>query len=360
MFLLLHMPDSFGLDMFYIHEFGRSINHRFFSFWGTGGVWRKQAVADAGGFTWESVTEDILLSYRAYMNKGYEFTYVPQYPQCLEVPSNILAHIQQKHRWTKGYLQVFRIYSWDVLTSPRVPLAIKIEFFVQVLGALHRVFNATTLILSMHLKVSDFINSWIFWLYIILSRLESVLTAVHAHTSKPAASNEHYSTLWSRVARLRFYVPYCVLQMGMTVFESKAALEGLLSNDATFLTTPKKGAPTSVNRYLVDDMAACVGLIIALHQMTFLYLNDPFAGVTDSTVRNIMWFDSICFSTGLISVSTAFLWAKHKQTRESICETIGSSGGPLTGMSLMALVLLPFYFVFDHSATGGATRASWS
>lgn len=91
-----------------IEQTARGAVYQVFGFNGTGGLWRKSAVRDAGGWTWETVTEDLALSYNAYI-KGYKFAYVRDIPQRLEVPGNFLAHVQQKHRWTKVRLEDARV-----------------------------------------------------------------------------------------------------------------------------------------------------------------------------------------------------------------------------------------------------------
>jgi hypothetical protein len=101
--------------------------------------------------------------------------------------------------------------------------------------------------------------------------------------------------------------------MGMTGFETKAALEGLFSNDATFLTTPKAGAPTKAKRHSSDDLVAILGFVLALHQIVFIYVNDPYADIDWVVQRYVCMFWNICFVTGCTCVPTAFFWAKYKQ-----------------------------------------------
>ncbi|KAL3915853.1 MAG: hypothetical protein SGILL_005449, partial [Bacillariaceae sp.] len=104
---LLTECDSIGLDIHHtIEQTARSHLFGVFGFNGTGGVWRKQAIADAGGWTWDTVTEDLAISYLAHL-EGYAFRYLSDCPQMLELPSNLLAHVQQKQRWIKGFLQDF-------------------------------------------------------------------------------------------------------------------------------------------------------------------------------------------------------------------------------------------------------------
>ena len=344
--------DSFGIDTFYVYEFGRSIKNKFFGFWGTGGVWRKQAVADAGGFTWESVTEDILLSYKAYMRERYEFVYVPQFPQCLEVPADMLAHLQQKNRWTKGYLQVFRLFGWTILCSPKVPFVMKYEFFVHVLGALQLVFGAVCHIIFPHLKAPALMNTPFSRFLTLWTTAEYLMSVVFAQITKAPANNGHYSSVWDRVARLRFLVPSCILQMGMTGFETKAALEGMISDDATFLTTPKAGAPTQAKRTWTDDLVAYLGLALALHQIVFLSCNDPYSDIDWAVHRYACMFWNACFVIGMICVPSAFFWAKYKHQTKSIHFMKFPSRSLFLEMTITAAMAVEQLFVDELTQKG--------
>jgi cellulose synthase/poly-beta-1,6-N-acetylglucosamine synthase-like glycosyltransferase len=57
---LLTECDALGLDIHHtVEQQTRAHLHKVFGFNGTGGVWRKQAIEDAGGWTWDTVTEDL-------------------------------------------------------------------------------------------------------------------------------------------------------------------------------------------------------------------------------------------------------------------------------------------------------------
>ena len=47
-----------------------------FNFNGTAGVWRRVAIADAGGWQHDTLTEDLDLSYRAQL-RGWQFLFLP-------------------------------------------------------------------------------------------------------------------------------------------------------------------------------------------------------------------------------------------------------------------------------------------
>ena len=326
--------DALGLDIHHmVDQLGKATLYGVFGFNGTGGVWRKRAVADAGGFTWDTVTEDIYLAYHSHM-KGYDFVYARQYPQLLEVPSGILAHIQQKSRWSKGFLQVFRLYSRSILSSPKLSNMVKFEMLMHILAP-GLLVTALVVLLVYPYVVASLTETWhIRWMAIAASMVP-LLEAIHAIFAKVSGSNGHYSTLRSRVARLIFIVPYYTLRLGMTMFEAKALLEGLLSDDATFHTTPKEGSETNsvfmkarlaekVKRQLIDDLTAWIGILFALHQIVVYGWMLQASDITDAVLHSSILCWCFVHVVGLLCVSTAFLWEKHQPSRDRIMGTMRS------------------------------------
>ncbi|PYV13405.1 MAG: glycosyl transferase family 2, partial [Acidobacteria bacterium] len=61
---------------FIIEHGGRNFSGRFFNFNGTAGMWRRAAIADAGGWQHDALTEDTDLSARAQL-RGWKFVYDP-------------------------------------------------------------------------------------------------------------------------------------------------------------------------------------------------------------------------------------------------------------------------------------------
>lgn len=109
---------------FMLEHTARSHSGRFFNFNGTGGVFRRCAILDAGGWQGDTLTEDLDLSYRAQM-RGWRFVFLPDVEVPSELPVDIFGFKNQQHRWTKGSVQVGkkllpRIWKSDV--SLRVKL----------------------------------------------------------------------------------------------------------------------------------------------------------------------------------------------------------------------------------------------
>ena len=105
---LLCKAQAVLLDGHFIMEHGARFRAgRFFNFNGTAGVWRRQAITDAGGWHGETLTEDLDLSYRAQL-AGWRFVYLQALEVPAELPEDPRAFKNQQHRWAKGSIQVAR------------------------------------------------------------------------------------------------------------------------------------------------------------------------------------------------------------------------------------------------------------
>jgi hypothetical protein len=338
--------DALGLDIHHvIEQVGRCRSYDLFGFNGTGGVWKKQAVEDAGGFSCDTVTEDLLLSYKAYL-AGYVFMYIRVAPQALEVPSCILAHVQQKQRWTKGCLQVLRMHYKEILCSKQTSVAVKLEAFMHLSGPLQLV-AAVTALLSCPYLVINGVDSILVKVVSIFALIEPSVAALHAIVSKVPGENGHYKHWSSKVARTLTIFPHFALRCGMAPFEAKAAVEGLFSNDATFHTTPKEGSNSTVSnatkakklaRATGDDIAATVGLSLAILQ---------FVNMFDLDLRTLHFLTfgfavfalNILMCIGLFIVALTFLIAKHPSAGLRALRSLAKTRHIVLSVSLFAYIV---------------------
>jgi cellulose synthase/poly-beta-1,6-N-acetylglucosamine synthase-like glycosyltransferase len=90
----------------------------FFNFNGTAGLWRRRAIEDAGGWSDETLTEDLDLSYRAQL-AGWRFVFDPHSTAPAELPADLHALQGQQRRWTKGAIQCARKLLPRVLREQR-------------------------------------------------------------------------------------------------------------------------------------------------------------------------------------------------------------------------------------------------
>jgi beta-mannan synthase len=93
--------------------------HGFFGFNGTAGVWRVQALADAGGWKDRTTVEDMDLAVRASM-RGWKFVFTGDVMVRNELPSTFKAYRYQQHRWSCGPANLMRKMFWEIVTSRQV------------------------------------------------------------------------------------------------------------------------------------------------------------------------------------------------------------------------------------------------
>ena len=125
---LLTKIQAMLLDAHFVLEHGsRNRGGCFFNFNGTAGIWRRDAIADAGGWQHDTLTEDLDLSYRAQL-RGWQFIFLPDHVAPAELPVEMNAFKSQQHRWAKGSIQTFLKLMPRILQSNQ-PFRVKAEAF---------------------------------------------------------------------------------------------------------------------------------------------------------------------------------------------------------------------------------------
>ena len=89
---------------FLVEQSGRGDRGYWFNFNGTAGVWRAAAIADAGGWTADTLTEDLDLSYRAHL-RGWTGRYLEDLVVPAELPVQVMSFRRQQHRWARGSME---------------------------------------------------------------------------------------------------------------------------------------------------------------------------------------------------------------------------------------------------------------
>lgn len=130
-FSLLTELQSIGIDgHFVVEQPARAWQGMFCNFNGTAGVWRTAAIADAGGWRADTLTEDLDLSYRA-MLRGWRPHYLLDCVTPAEVPIDINAFKAQQRRWATGSIQC------ALKLLPQVLRRREIGIFTKVQACLH-------------------------------------------------------------------------------------------------------------------------------------------------------------------------------------------------------------------------------
>lgn len=229
---------------FLIEHAARYRTGRFFNFNGTAGIWRRRAIESAGGWSHDTVTEDLDLSYRAQI-AGWDFVYRDDVVAPAEVPGSMQAFLTQQHRWAKGTVQTARKLLGPILRAP-LPWSVRLEASNHLTMVLAYPFVfSLAILLPVSIPARDALFSeGMAWLdlFAILAATGSI-TCFYAVALR--CGGEHLRRRW-------WEIPLAMaVGIGCSGGQTLAVVEGLFSNDATFIRTPKQGSsgvPISVPR----------------------------------------------------------------------------------------------------------------
>ncbi len=84
---------------------------------GSGGVWRRRCIEECGGWDPTMLTEDIDLSYRAWLS-GWRGLTLPDLVVPAEIPVQLAAFKQQQFRWARGDTHCFIRLTRRLLCAP--------------------------------------------------------------------------------------------------------------------------------------------------------------------------------------------------------------------------------------------------
>ena len=227
---------------FVLEHTARNRSGRFFNFNGTAGIWRRSAIAEAGGWQHDTLTEDLDLSYRAQL-AGWQFVFLPEVTAPAELPADMRAFKVQQHRWAKGTLQAARKLLPRILRSDQ-PLRVKAEAFVHLTNNLA---YPLVLLLALLMPPTVFIRGRGSVAETLLLDLPAfVLATFSVALFYALAEREAHGSLRGRWARIPMVMG---LGIGMAVTQSRAVFEGLFGRDVTFVRTPKRGTGKPTRRY---------------------------------------------------------------------------------------------------------------
>lgn len=250
---------------FVIEQTVRNRSGFFINFNGTGGIWRKECIFDAGNWHSDTLTEDLDLSYRAQL-KGWKFVYLRDITTPSELPAEMNALKAQQFRWTKGAIETCKKILPLVWKSD-IPLRVKLQstfhltnnfafpfillagilnvplIFIKNSGPYDPFFNI------MAIFVLGFISSFIFYLF----------------------AQKDIDQDWRK--KIALFPLFMAGSMGLAVNNSRAVVEGLLDRKSEFVRTPKmkvmkKEDTFTKNKYIKGmkiDSSTIVELILAVY-----------------------------------------------------------------------------------------------
>lgn len=218
---------------FVLEHGGRSRAGVFFNFNGTAGMWRRQAIDDAGGWQHDTLTEDTDLSYRSQL-KGWKFRYLQDVECPAELPIEMTAFKTQQARWAKGLIQCAKKDLPQVLGSD-VSKREKMEAWYHLTANLSYPLMIVLSTLLLPAMMIRFYQGWFQMLYIDLPLFLASTFSISSFYL--VSQKELFPKSWLRT--FLYLPPLMALGIGLTITNTKAVLEAITGKQTAFARTPK-------------------------------------------------------------------------------------------------------------------------
>jgi len=230
---LLTRSQAIAIDShFVVEQVARSMGKLIFGFSGSCGLWRRSCIEDAGGWHFDTLTEDFDLSYRAHL-KGWRFVYLRDVVVPGEIPPHMAAYKQQQARWAKGSTQVLLKLAIPLLCS-NLSIRKRIMGLLQLFQYTVHPVMLLMFLLSPLMIVSHSMDQ------LTLAPLGVLGLGV------PMLCLLGQQTLHRDWLRRSLYFPMLmVFSTGMMVNNSRAVISALLRRPSEFKRTPKFNGVTS-------------------------------------------------------------------------------------------------------------------
>lgn len=230
--LLTRLQAIFLDAHFLIEHVARHRSGKFFNFNGTAGIWRRQAILEAGGWQHDTLTEDLDLSYRAQL-AGWKFLYLPDIVVPAELPAEMNAYKSQQHRWAKGSVQT-GMKLIPLIWRSRLPLPVKAEAIIHLtsnFSYLLMTIPALLLVPVLNLQVAFDIKMAI--IPYLLTFFAATFSVIFYYGYAIRLSR-------GRIFPEALYIPALMgLGIGLSINNGRAVLEALFRHQTGFARTPK-------------------------------------------------------------------------------------------------------------------------
>ena len=242
---MLTRAQSVGIDgHFIVEQIARGWNSLFMNFNGTAGIWRKAAIVDGGGWQWDTLTEDLDLSYRVQF-AGWRPMYIPDLVVPAELPETLAAFRSQQFRWAKGSFETL-IKLFPELMRQKCSWFKKVQAVFHITGyAVHPMMLALSVLALPFLAVSQHWH-WLPGWFRMATALPLALSILGPSLLYVASQFE--IKRW-RAWRVAIMIPLMmVIGVGLALSNTRAIIQAIKGRKTEFVRTPKRG-DREVKRY---------------------------------------------------------------------------------------------------------------
>lgn len=315
---LLTQAQSIGIDGHFILEKGmRNSYDLWINFSGTAGIWKKKAIIDAGGWSADTLTEDMDISYRAQL-KGWKFLYFYDIASPCELPSTISGFKTQQFRWCKGSMQTGIKLIKPILRSS--------ESWKRKLESMNHLFYYSVhplmvlnvlLVYPFSLFVDTYFVSYKFstFSYVFLGII--LLTTISPSVFYLSSQYFLYKNWRSRI---RFIFGLTMIGSGIALSNTRAWIEAVIGKKSPFVRTPKEGdqkigltSSKSVNNYNRKKLDKTAFLEITLGMYLAFVIENLFRSELYMIIPFIFLFMLGSFYVGILSILEWYMFSQKKE-----------------------------------------------
>ncbi len=237
------------------------------AFNGTAGVWRRDAIDDAGGWSGDTLTEDLDLSLRAAL-RGWRAAMISDLEAPGELPETAAAWRAQQARWTKGHVQV-ALKLFPEIWGSAMPLWKKALVSLQICQCAFYSLAAASAVISLILM-------WMGVIYLpTVAALGSLVTVLGLGASLSYLYTGQVKLRRGRTSKLfRSIILAIVFPSGLIIANARATFEALANKQTVFARTPKAGAMIAGGWRGIPELAA--GVVLPAFAFTEQAWSAPF------------------------------------------------------------------------------------
>ena len=230
---------------------------------GTAGIWRMEAIKTSGNWSFDTITEDLDLSYRAQLN-DWKIIYEPKIKCPSEIPQNISSIKTQQYRWAKGAVQVCRKILPKIIQDSKLTLLQKLEAIFHLISPISHV-----LLLLLVLLVGPFytyipydqLRHLLGSCLLISSLLVMIYFLVPGYREKALSVFDLVRAFWAML-----------LGIGLSAHNSIAAISGIFHSRGVFDRTPKVGKTDQSDYLELVKRGLFVEIAIIIYLLSWLQL----------------------------------------------------------------------------------------
>jgi cellulose synthase/poly-beta-1,6-N-acetylglucosamine synthase-like glycosyltransferase len=236
---------SLGMDAYaFVEQEARFSADLLTHFSGGGGIFRRSAIMDVGGWNSETLAEDLDLSIRLRLS-GWRHVYDMTVACPSEAPTSFQVLRQQQFRWASGFAGCLKKHFGSLVATRQMSVMQKAEAVVYLTGYAASPLIAVGVLLAVlyclvfppNFIESGFMHNALAAFTVLMSALiytaPLALFAVAVFRSTDA---------WSRrVMRVVDLAYLGILSVSIFLTSARAVLDGLLNRATYFYRTPKRG-----------------------------------------------------------------------------------------------------------------------